>query len=122
MVARRLSADKSIQVVATADDPFDARDKILKYDPDVIICDVEMPKMNGIEFIKRLLPQYPLPVVVVSSNPQTGAEARKSRRPGFCEKPNANYSRTFDDFLFELDKKFVWQQKQKSFFLNIIWK
>ncbi|MBU4439881.1 MAG: chemotaxis response regulator protein-glutamate methylesterase [Acetobacterium sp.] len=105
MVARRLSMDKSIRVVATADDPFDARDKILKYDPDVIICDVEMPKMNGIEFIKRLLPQYPLPVVIVSSNPQTGAAARKAGALDFVEKPKTNSSRSFDDFLVELDKK-----------------
>lgn len=105
MVSRKLSVDKSIRVVATADDPFDARDKILKYDPDVIICDVEMPKMNGIEFIKRLLPQYPLPVVVVSSNPRTGAEARKAGALDFVEKPNAKSARTFEDFLVELDKK-----------------
>lgn len=105
MVARRLSADKSIRVVATADDPFDARDKILKYDPDVIICDVEMPKMNGIEFIKRLLPQYPLPVVVVSSNPQTGAAARKAGALDFVEKPNTNSGKNFDVFLVELVKK-----------------
>ena len=46
-------------------DPFDARD--IEFEPDVITCDVEMPKMNGIEFIKRLMPQYPLPVIVVST-------------------------------------------------------
>lgn len=58
---RLASFHTDIEVVATANDPFDARDKIIKYEPDVMTCDIEMPKMNGIEFIRRLMPQYPLP-------------------------------------------------------------
>ena len=53
-------------VVAKARDPFEARDMLLKYEPDVMTCDVEMPKMNGIEFIRRLLPQHFIPVIDVS--------------------------------------------------------
>jgi len=67
IISRGISIDPSIKVVAVATDPFDARDKIIKHMPDVMICDVEMPKMNGIEFIRRLLPQYMLPVIVVST-------------------------------------------------------
>ena len=67
VLSRGISSDPNIEVVATAIDPFDARDKIIEFEPDVITCDVEMPKMNGIEFIKRLMPQYPLPVIIVSS-------------------------------------------------------
>jgi len=63
VLSRGISSDPNIEVVATAIDPFDARDKIIEFEPDVITCDVEMPKMNGIEFIKRLMPQYPLPVL-----------------------------------------------------------
>ena len=59
--------DVQIEIVGKAVDPFDARDKIVALRPDVMTCDIEMPRMNGIEFIRRLLPQYPLPVVVVSS-------------------------------------------------------
>ncbi|NLL72685.1 MAG: response regulator [Clostridiales bacterium] len=48
ILSRGLSTDPMIQVVATANDPYDARDKILQYKPDVMTCDVEMRKMNGI--------------------------------------------------------------------------
>ncbi|HEX9062166.1 MAG TPA: chemotaxis response regulator protein-glutamate methylesterase [Clostridia bacterium] len=66
-LAKGISKDNMIEVVATASDPYSARDKILEFEPDVMTLDVEMPRMNGIEFLKRLLPQYTIPVVVVSS-------------------------------------------------------
>lgn len=105
MMARKLSADPQIQVVATAADAFEARDKILRYDLDLIVCDEEMPKMNGIEFIKRLLPQYPVPVVIISDNPQIGVAARKAGAQDFVEKPNGKSSKTIDNFLVELTLK-----------------
>ena len=52
-----LSADPLIEVVALAKDPFEARDAILKYQPDVMTLDIELPKMDGIEFLKMLMPQ-----------------------------------------------------------------
>ena len=67
IISRGISSDPTIEVVATAADPFEARDKILEFEPNVMICDIEMPKMNGIEFVRRLLPQYPLPVIMVTS-------------------------------------------------------
>ena len=54
-LSARLAAEGKWSV-ATAADPFEARDKILAFHPDVMTCDIEMPKMNGIEFIRRLLP------------------------------------------------------------------
>lgn len=57
-----------IEVVATAVDPFDAKNKILQYRPNVMVCDIEMPKMNGLTFIKKLLPQYPIPTIMTSSS------------------------------------------------------
>ena len=62
-LSRGLSSDAGIEVVGVAPDPFIARDMILELEPDVITLDVELPRMNGIEFLKRLMPQYPLPVV-----------------------------------------------------------
>jgi two-component system chemotaxis response regulator CheB len=67
LLERGLSADPGIEVVGKAADAFAARDKIVFLNPDVITLDVEMPRMDGIEFLRRLLPQYPLPVVVVSA-------------------------------------------------------
>ena len=66
-LAAEIAKDFGIEVVGTAEDPFIARDKILELQPDVLTLDVEMPKMDGIAFLKKLMPQYPLPVVVISS-------------------------------------------------------
>lgn len=104
MLARKLSADPQIQVVATAGDAFEARDKILRYDLGLIVCSQEIPKMTGIEFIKRLLPQYPLPVVMISDTP-IGAAARKAGAQDFVEKPNPRSAKTVEDFLIELTLK-----------------
>jgi two-component system, chemotaxis family, protein-glutamate methylesterase/glutaminase len=67
LLERGLSRDPGIEVVGKAEDAYVARDKIVFLKPDVMTLDVEMPKMDGIEFLKRLLPQYPLPAVVVSA-------------------------------------------------------
>ncbi len=89
MVKKLISQDSAIEVVATAMDPFDARDKILAYKPDVITLDVEMPKMNGIEFLKKLIPQYPVPVVVVSSVNMTVFDALGAGAVDFVPKPDS---------------------------------
>ena len=67
ILVKNLNADPAIQVVATARDPFEARDAILAFQPDVMTLDVELPRMDGIEFLRKLMPQYPLPVVVIST-------------------------------------------------------
>ncbi len=67
LLERGLSRDPAIEVVGKAEDAYVARDKLVFLKPDVVTLDVEMPKMDGIEFLKRLLPQYPLPVVIVSA-------------------------------------------------------
>ncbi|MDR3542802.1 MAG: chemotaxis response regulator protein-glutamate methylesterase [Desulfosporosinus sp.] len=105
VLARGISSDPYIEVVAKAVDPFDARDKILEYSPDVMTCDIEMPKMNGIEFIKRLLPQYPLPVVVVSSVSETVFEAMKAGAVDFVTKPNVQSAQDVEGFIYELIQK-----------------
>jgi two-component system chemotaxis response regulator CheB len=105
VMARGLSTDPYIEVVATAQDPFDARDKILKYEPDVMTCDVEMPKMNGIEFLRRLLPQYSLPVIVVSTISDSVFDAMKVGAVDFVVKPNINSAGTIEKFLSQLITK-----------------
>ena len=67
-----LNMDPGIEVVGTATDPFNAKDKILKLRPDVLTLDVEMPRMDGVEFLRQLMPQFPLPVVMVSALTERG--------------------------------------------------
>jgi two-component system chemotaxis response regulator CheB len=74
VLAKALSSDPDIEVVGSAPDPFIARDKIIELKPDVITLDVEMPRMDGVTFLRKLMKHFPLPVVMVSSLTQKGAE------------------------------------------------
>jgi two-component system chemotaxis response regulator CheB len=102
-----LSADPDIQVVGTAPDPYVARDMIVEFKPDVVTLDVEMPRMDGITFLRRLMCHYPLPVIIVSSLTSTGGElALEALAAGAVEvmcKPGA--SLTLDDMTAELIAK-----------------
>ncbi len=70
-----LAHDPEIEVVGTAPDPYVAREKIARLDPDVITLDLEMPRMDGLTFLRILMKHHPLPVVVVSSLTQAGSQA-----------------------------------------------
>lgn len=93
---QELSKDTEIEVVGTAVDPYVARDKIVKLKPDVITLDIEMPRMDGITFLKKLMKHFPLPVVIVSSlTPQGSALALEAVDAGAVEvlcKPGLAYS------------------------------
>lgn len=102
VLAKGLSADPNIEVVATASDPFDARDKILVHEPDVMTCDVEMPLMDGIEFVKRLIPQYPLPVIMVSGLSNAVFDAMNSGAVDFIAKPELASVKSVEAFINEL--------------------
>jgi two-component system chemotaxis response regulator CheB len=67
IIKNGLIVDPEIEVVAEASDPYEARDKLLLHSPDVMTLDIEMPRMNGLDFLKKLIPQYPIPVIMVSS-------------------------------------------------------
>ena len=101
-VARGIANDKGIEVVGTAADVFNARDKILDLEPDVLTLDVEMPRMNGIEFLKKLMPQYPLPVVMVSSISEHVFDALNAGAVDFVTKPDLKGARNLDSFVSEL--------------------
>ncbi|MCK6469490.1 MAG: chemotaxis response regulator protein-glutamate methylesterase [Candidatus Brocadia sinica] len=104
-----LSKDHGIEVVGTAADPFIARDKIINLKPDVITLDVEMPRMDGISFLQRLMTYYPLPVIMVSSLTQTGCETTlKALEVGaldFVAKPSLDVSHTLNEIVTELAEK-----------------
>jgi two-component system chemotaxis response regulator CheB len=77
-VARRaiceaLARDIEIEVVGSASDPYIARDEIIALEPDVITLDLEMPRMDGLTFLKILQEHHPVPVVVISSLTQSGS-------------------------------------------------
>lgn len=101
-VASGLANDRGIEVVGTAADPFSARDKILDLEPDVLTLDVEMPRMNGIEFLKKLMPQYPLPVVMVSAVSDHVFDALNAGAVDFVTKPDIQGQRNLDSFINEL--------------------
>ena len=64
LLSEALSAEKDMEVVGTAPDPFVARDKILALQPDVLTLDIEMPRMDGLTFLQKLMHYHPMPVVV----------------------------------------------------------
>jgi two-component system, chemotaxis family, protein-glutamate methylesterase/glutaminase len=68
-----INSDDQLNVVGTAADPFFAAQKIKSVIPDVITLDIEMPRMDGLTFLKSLMAQYPIPVVIISSLTQTGS-------------------------------------------------
>ncbi len=87
ILSETLDLDPDIRVVATAGDPYQARDMILRFEPDVMTLDIEMPRMNGIEFLKKLMPQYPLPTVMLSSLDSRVFDAMECGAVEFVNKP-----------------------------------
>ncbi len=109
LLERGLSLDKDIEVVGKASDAYSARDKIVFLKPDVLTLDVEMPRMDGIEFLKRLIPQYPIPTVVVSAVTAEGSRrALDALEAGAVEvvgKPSANDRGALREMLADLAEK-----------------
>ena len=91
-----ISGEPDLEVVGTAPDPFIARDKILALKPDVITLDIEMPRMDGLSFLKALMKHYPLPAIMISSLCQSSAQQTlDALRLGAVEvlaKPGGPYS------------------------------
>ncbi len=75
MLAEALASEPDLEVVGTAPDPFVARDKILSLRPDVLTLDIEMPRMDGLTFLKKLMRFHPLPVIIISSLAQSSSQA-----------------------------------------------
>lgn len=96
LVSDALKHDAEIEVVGTAADPYVARDKIQALNPDVITLDLEMPRMDGLTFLKIIMTQRPLPVIIMSSLTQRGSDyALEALRLGAFDvlaKPGGPYS------------------------------
>ncbi|MBX7136909.1 MAG: chemotaxis response regulator protein-glutamate methylesterase [Oligoflexia bacterium] len=104
---QELGKDEDIEVVGTAADPYIARDKIVSLKPDVITLDIEMPRMDGLTFLRKLMLHHPIPVIIVSSLSQAGSkvalEAMESGAVEVMAKPGAAY--TVGDMAIELREK-----------------
>lgn len=101
-LVRELSTDKHIEIVGVAVDTIDALEKIKSLHPDVVTLDIEMPRGNGIDFLKKLLPKNPLPVVVVSSLPINTFEALDAGAVDFVKKPQVSTPYDLNNFIREL--------------------
>lgn len=100
-----LNKKEGIEVIATARDAFEARDMLLEYRPNVMVCDIEMPKMNGIKFIKKVLPQYPIPTIVISSLDSGAFDAMEAGAVDFVAKCSINKRLDQKSFIDEVANK-----------------
>jgi two-component system chemotaxis response regulator CheB len=109
LLTAMLSRSREIEVVGTASDPYAARERIKKLNPDVITLDVEMPRMDGITFLENLMRLRPMPVVMVSSLTQRGADvtlrALELGAVDFVAKPRIDIAGTLGDYEEELIAK-----------------
>jgi len=96
ILSQELGQHPGIEIVGTAPDPYIARDKIVALDPDVLTLDVEMPRMDGITFLRKLMKHRPMPVIVLSSlTPQGGDTAMEALEAGAVEvmcKPSGSFT------------------------------
>jgi len=109
ILTKGLEMDPGITVVGSASDPYIARDKIVKLKPDVLTLDVEMPRMDGVEFLRKLMPQYPLPVIMVSALTERGKQVTLDALAlgaiDFVTKPKADVARGLQSMIMELRTK-----------------
>ena len=110
-----LSSSPDIEVVGTAADPFIARDKIKQLNPDVITLDVEMPRMDGVTFLKNLMRLRPIPVVMISTLTEDGAditlEALESGAIDYISKPKADFEHSINDYAKDIVEKVITASK-----------
>jgi len=109
LLTEMLSSDPGIEVVDTAQDPLVAREKIKQLNPDVLTLDVEMPRMDGVTFLRNLMRLRPMPVVMVSTLTEKGAEitldALRYGAVDFITKPKVDIAYTLHDYRDELISK-----------------
>ena len=124
ILSSTLSKYQDIEIVGTAPDPFIARNKIIQFKPDVLTLDVEMPRMDGITFLRKLMTHYPIPTVMVSSLTQEGCDATlKALEAGaidFVAKPTSSLGNDEGDVIDELYAKIKQASKSKCKKHNVI--
>ncbi|MDR0851774.1 MAG: chemotaxis response regulator protein-glutamate methylesterase [Clostridiales Family XIII bacterium] len=88
VLQKGLKQYEDIEVIGAAADPFEAKDQIIALRPDVVTLDVEMPRMDGIKFLRKLMPQFPVPVIIISSLKESVFEAMDAGAIDFISKPD----------------------------------
>lgn len=99
LLVKYINMDPELTVVAVASDPFEARDAIIRYKPDVMTLDVELPKMDGIEFLRKLMPQYPMHTIVISTLSNRVFDALNAGAVDFVAKPLTTNKEALDEFV-----------------------
>lgn len=102
VLSRYILKDDMIEIVGKAGDAYSARDMILKYEPDVMTLDLEMPRMDGVDFLEKLLPQYYIPTIVVSSSDARKADCKSAGAVEFLAKPAARTNTDMENFAVQL--------------------
>ncbi|MBM3202797.1 chemotaxis response regulator protein-glutamate methylesterase [Candidatus Woesearchaeota archaeon] len=109
LLAQILAEAPDIEVIGTASDPYEAREKIKQHNPDVLTLDIEMPRMDGITFLNNLMRLRPMPVIMLSSLTQEGADitlqALAAGAIDFISKPDMNTGYALEDYARELISK-----------------
>lgn len=109
MLSEIINSNKDMHVVGVASDPIMARDKIKQLNPDVLTLDVEMPRMDGLEFLEKLMRLRPMPVVMVSSLTEQGADitlrAMELGAIDFVSKPKIDLANTLTEYAQEIAEK-----------------
>ncbi|TAM46772.1 MAG: chemotaxis response regulator protein-glutamate methylesterase [Gammaproteobacteria bacterium] len=109
LLGEMLAQDSGIEVVGSAADPYQAREKIKKLNPDVLTLDVEMPRMDGLTFLSNLMRLHPMPVLMVSTLTERGADttlrALELGAVDFVSKPKTDLAHTLADYAEEIIAK-----------------
>lgn len=104
VLSRFIQQDDMIDIVGKAGDAYSARDIILQCEPDVMTLDVEMPRLDGVDFLKRLLPQYYIPTIIVSGSNERRNSCKEAGAVEFLKKPAARTNNDMKAFAVELCK------------------
>ncbi len=99
LLVKYINEDTELEVVAVANDPFEARDAIIKYNPDVMTLDIELPRMSGIEFLRKLMPQFPVRTIVISTLSNRVFDALQAGAVDFVAKPAFTDKTHMDEFV-----------------------
>jgi two-component system chemotaxis response regulator CheB len=109
LLTELLSADPEIEVVGTAGDPYVARERIKELNPDVVTLDIEMPRMDGVTFLRKIMALRPMPVIMISTLTKAAAditlEALEAGAVDFVAKPTTNVANSWEELAGELQGK-----------------